>query len=133
MQAEVALRDGPGSELLANLWDWEEDASQRSVYLVFSELNQLARLIRSWPRSLALIDYFRAPTADRVSPGSSHNRQPVHRRLFPDAMKWAHLGTAPRAPVSDPASIEHPPETRRIGDRRSAIAAKSGAVSRCAR
>jgi hypothetical protein len=74
MQAEVALRDGPGSELLANLWDWEEDASQRSVYLVFSELNQLARLIRSWPRSLGLIDYFRAPTADRVSPGSSHNR-----------------------------------------------------------
>jgi hypothetical protein len=45
----------------------------------------------------------------------------------------AHLGTALGAPVSDPASVEHPPETRRIGDRRSAIAAKSGAVSRCAR
>lgn len=42
MQAEVALRDGPGSELLANLWDWDEDASERSVYLVFAELNQLA-------------------------------------------------------------------------------------------
>jgi hypothetical protein len=37
------------------------------------------------------------------------------------------------APVSDPASIENPPETRRIGDRCSAIAAKTGAVSRCAR
>jgi hypothetical protein len=33
MQAEVGLRDGPGSELLVSLWDWEEDASERSVYL----------------------------------------------------------------------------------------------------
>jgi hypothetical protein len=49
------------------------------------------------------------------------------------SFNWAHLDTAPGAPVSDPASIQNPPETRRIGDRRSAIAAKSGAVSRCAR
>lgn len=42
MQGDVGLRDGPGSELLDRLWDWEEGASERTVYLVFSELNQLA-------------------------------------------------------------------------------------------
>jgi hypothetical protein len=43
------------------------------------------------------------------------------------------LDTAPGAPVSDPAGIEKHPETRRIGDRRSATPVKSGAVSSCAR
>jgi hypothetical protein len=38
--------------------------------------------------------------------------------------------TAPGAPVSDPARVENRPETRRIGDRRSAMTAESGAVSR---
>src|ERR1017187_617505 len=40
--------------------------------------------------------------------------------FWPARFPGAQLGTAPGAPVSDPASIEHPPETRRIGDRRSA-------------
>ena len=44
----------------------------------------------------------------------------------------AHLDTAPGAPVSDPAGIEKRPQTRRIGDRRSAMPAESGAVSGCA-
>ena len=45
----------------------------------------------------------------------------------------AYLDTAPGAPVSDPAAIEEISETRRTGDRRSAMPVKSGAVSRCAR
>ena len=45
----------------------------------------------------------------------------------------AHLDTATGAPVSDPAGIEKHPETRRIGDRRSAVPVESRAVSRCAR
>ena len=48
-------------------------------------------------------------------------------------MVRAHPDTAPGAPVSDPASWENHPETRRIGDRRSTLPAASGAVSRCAR
>src|ERR1035441_231079 len=40
--------------------------------------SELAELIRSWPRSLALIDYFRAPTADRVSPGSATIEESPH-------------------------------------------------------
>src|SRR6184192_3834430 len=43
-----------------------------------------------------------------------------------------HLDTAPGAPVSDPAGIQKHTETRRIGDRRSAVPVESGAVSRCA-
>jgi len=43
----------------------------------------------------------------------------------------AHLDTAPGAPVSDPAGIQKHPETRRIGDQRSAVPFESGAVSRC--
>ena len=37
---------------------------------------------------------------------------------------------APGAPVSDPARNEHPPETRRIGDWRFAVAAKSKGIVR---
>ena len=42
MQANAGLRDGPGLELLASLWDREEGASERDVCLVFFELKQLA-------------------------------------------------------------------------------------------
>src|SRR6058998_347914 len=40
------------------------------------------------------------------------------------------LDAAPGAPVSDPAGLQMKPETRRIGDRRSAVPVESRAVSR---
>ncbi|HLP78378.1 MAG TPA: DNA glycosylase, partial [Candidatus Paceibacterota bacterium] len=43
----------------------------------------------------------------------------------------AQLHNAPGAPVSDPASFQSHPATRRIGDRRSAVSFGSRAVSRC--
>src|ERR1039458_6536619 len=67
---------------------------------------------------------FNADYRFAASAGTRHRRGGAGLR--------AHLDTAPEAPLSDPASIENPPETRRIGDRRSVFAAKSGAVSRCA-
>ena len=45
------------------------------------------------------------------------------------AFNGVHLGTALGAPVSDPAGIEKGLETRRIGDRRSAMPIESGAAS----
>ncbi len=45
-----------------------------------------------------------------------------------ETIRRAHLDNAPRAPVSAPARIENPPETRRIEDRRSVEG--SGAVSK---
>src|ERR1017187_6495221 len=79
-------------------------------------------------------------THNALVPGSSPGRPTNFFNFFNGVAcgdferhcRGAYLDTAPGAPVSDPASIEHPPEMRRIGDRRSAIAAKSGAVSRCA-
>ena len=52
--------------------------------------------------------------------------------IRPTSIRRAHLDTATGAPVSDPAGIEKHPETRRIGDRRSAVPVESRAVSRCA-
>jgi hypothetical protein len=64
--------------------------------------------------------------------GASHSFARSSSQEAAASQSRAHLDTAPEAPLSDPASIENPPETRRIGDRRSVFAAKSGAVSRCA-
>ena len=60
----------------------------------------------------------------------------IHRpwRLF-EIMRLSTgriLTLPPGAPVSDPASVEKLPRTRRIGVRRSTTPVDSGAVSRCA-
>ena len=64
------------------------------------------------------------------SPVSGIVRKPI---LFCVRREGVHFDTAPGAPGSDPAGMEIYPETRRIGDRRSARPDGSGAVSSCAR
>ncbi len=44
----------------------------------------------------------------------------------------AHPDIVRGAPVSDPAGVDFHPQTRRIGDRRSAMAVELGTASRCA-
>ena len=61
-----------------------------------------------------------------LSPAGARHGLRRHFR-WAEALNRAHLlTTAPGAPVSDPASIENSPETRRIGNRRSAFVATSG-------
>ena len=68
---------------------------------------------------------------DPIRSGQCRALRPIVKTILTEFEEWAHPDTAPGAPVSDPAGIEKHQGTRRIGVRRSAAPANSGAVSGC--